>query len=56
MSSSAKLPRVGCRKKKVNPKPNALFTAWLTEWKNEAKEKGWKSECVFDKVSSFSIL
>ncbi|XP_025104025.1 crossover junction endonuclease MUS81-like isoform X2 [Pomacea canaliculata] len=50
MSSSAKLPRVGCRKKKVNPKPNALFTAWLTEWKNEAKEKGWKSECVFDKA------
>ena len=43
----------GKRKKKV-PAPqhaNPLFCKWLTEWRDEAKEKGWKSVNTYAKVS-----
>lgn len=31
--------------------PNPLFTKWLTEWKNGAKDVGSKMEFVYSKVS-----
>ncbi|CAG5129507.1 unnamed protein product [Candidula unifasciata] len=40
----------GKRKKKLPPNPNPLFTQWLTEWKQEAVEKGWKSAHVYAKA------
>lgn len=42
----------GKRKKKIPPNPNPLFTQWLTEWKQEAVERGWKSAHVYAKVIS----
>lgn len=38
------------RKKKVNPNPNPLFTQWLTQWRDEAAEKGIKTQYAFGKA------
>ncbi|XP_071833553.1 crossover junction endonuclease MUS81-like isoform X2 [Apostichopus japonicus] len=38
------------RKKKVNQNPNPLFTRWLTEWRDEAAEKGRKTQYAFGKA------
>ncbi|XP_055880443.1 crossover junction endonuclease MUS81-like isoform X1 [Biomphalaria glabrata] len=40
----------GKRKKKVPKNANPLFTQWLTEWKIEAEEKGWKSAHTYGKA------
>ena len=40
----------GKTKKKVNKCPNPLFVFWLTEWMNEAKEKGLKSGYTYQKA------
>ncbi|XP_035216599.1 crossover junction endonuclease MUS81-like isoform X2 [Stegodyphus dumicola] len=40
------------RKKKKYPKPNPLFEKWLTEWKDDAKEKGLKTQYVYAKALS----
>ena len=39
------------RKKKVDACPNPLFVQWLTEWKDEAAEKGIKTQYAYGKVS-----
>jgi hypothetical protein len=33
-----------------NPNPNPLFTKWLIEWRNSAKDYGSKMEYVYNKV------
>ena len=44
-------PLYGKRKKK-NPKClNPLFLGWLQEWKEDAVEKGIKTQYVYGKVS-----
>ena len=52
-SDSASLK--GKRKKKVPPphSANPLFVKWLTEWRDEAVEKGWKSSHTYSKVILF---
>ncbi|CAL1540057.1 unnamed protein product [Lymnaea stagnalis] len=40
----------GKRKKKSPTNANPLFTQWLTEWKDEAMEKGWKSAHTYSKA------
>ncbi|KAL8615659.1 hypothetical protein ACOMHN_034809 [Nucella lapillus] len=40
----------GKRKRKKEPNPNPLFCQWLAEWRDEAKEKGWKSEYIYSKA------
>lgn len=42
--------RYGKRKKKKIKTPNPLFETWLREWKEEAAEKGIKSQYVYAKV------
>lgn len=42
--------RYGKRKKKRIKTPNPLFEVWLREWKEEAAEKGIKSQYVYAKV------
>lgn len=42
--------RYGKRKKKKIKTPNPLFEAWLREWKEEAAEKGIKSQYVYAKA------
>ncbi|XP_046392978.1 crossover junction endonuclease MUS81 isoform X2 [Ischnura elegans] len=41
-----------CKRVSVKPKvcPNPLFRKWLTEWKNEAKEKGSDMKYVYSKA------
>ncbi|XP_071455291.1 crossover junction endonuclease MUS81 isoform X2 [Hetaerina americana] len=41
-----------CKRISVRPKnsPNPLFRKWLTEWKNEAKEKGSDMKYVYSKA------
>ena len=59
MSSCVPLPPtslLGKRKRKKQPDPNPLFSKWLAEWRDEAKEKGWKSEFIYSKVREFSII
>ncbi|XP_013385302.1 crossover junction endonuclease MUS81 isoform X2 [Lingula anatina] len=41
---------LGKRKKQTNPCPNPLFVQWLTEWRDEAAEKGWKSQYTYGKA------
>ena len=50
-------PLYGKRKKKKDAIANPLFVEWLTEWKEEAAEKGWKSQYTYGKVIyiNFSI-
>ena len=43
-------PLYGKRKKKKEVIANPLFVGWLTEWKEEAAEKGWKSQYTYGKV------
>ena len=43
-------PLYGKRKKKKEVIANPLFVEWLTEWKEEAAEKGWKSQYTYGKV------
>ena len=43
-------PLYGKRKKKKETSANPLFVEWLTEWKEEAAEKGWKSQYTYGKV------
>ena len=38
------------RKKKKYPCPNPLFVKWLTEWKQEAADKGLKTQYTYAKV------
>ncbi|KAJ8045267.1 Crossover junction endonuclease MUS81 [Holothuria leucospilota] len=38
------------RRKKINPDPNPLFTRWLTEWRDEAATKGWKTQYAYGKA------
>ena len=45
-------PLYGKRKKKKEVSANPLFVKWLTEWKEEAAEKGWKSQYTYGKVVS----
>lgn len=45
MSSTGKI-----RKKKKYVCPNPLFVKWLTEWKQEAAENGYKTQYVYAKV------
>ncbi|XP_055956878.1 crossover junction endonuclease MUS81-like [Patella vulgata] len=40
----------GKRKKKKLKCPNPLFEQWLTEWRDEAALKGWKSQFNFGKA------
>lgn len=40
----------GKRKKKRTRMPNPLFEMWLKEWKQEAADKGIKSQYVYAKV------
>ncbi|XP_064599705.1 crossover junction endonuclease MUS81-like [Liolophura sinensis] len=40
----------GKRKKKKNLCPNPLFVQWLTEWRDEAAEKGMKSQYCYRKA------
>ena len=50
---SENLPNLkGKRKKKVPPPAcaNPLFSKWLTQWRDEAVEKGWKSAHTYGKV------
>lgn len=42
--------RYGKRKKKKVKTPNPLFETWLREWKEEAAEKGIKSQYVYAKA------
>lgn len=42
----------GKRKKKRNLCPNPLFVQWLTEWRDEAAEKGMKSQYCYKKVGA----
>lgn len=43
-------PLYGKRKKKRTRMPNPLFEMWLKEWKQEAADKGIKSQYVYAKV------
>ena len=43
-------PLYGKRKKKKEGNANPLFVEWLTEWREEAAEKGWKSQYTYGKV------
>jgi hypothetical protein len=43
------------KKKKKSGCTNPLFLKWLTEWRNEANEKGWKSAFNYSKVSETQI-
>ncbi|KAL5008151.1 hypothetical protein ScPMuIL_013732 [Solemya velum] len=45
-----KHPLYGKKKKKVTPIPNPLFCQWLQEWRDDAVEKGWKSQYIFGKA------
>lgn len=48
---------LGKRKRKKDPNPNPLFSKWLAEWRDEAKDKGWKSEFIYSKVGHlFAVL
>lgn len=38
------------RKKVLLKNPNPLFEKWITEWKDEAESKGWKTKFVYQKV------
>lgn len=38
------------RKKKKYVSPNPLFVKWLTEWKQEAADKGLKTQYTYAKV------
>lgn len=38
------------RKKKKYVCPNPLFVKWLTEWKQEAADKGLKTQYTYAKV------
>ncbi|KAK7505471.1 hypothetical protein BaRGS_00003216 [Batillaria attramentaria] len=49
-STTASRSLLGKRKKKRDPCPNPLFCKWLAEWRDEAKEKGWKSEFIYSKA------
>ncbi|KAK7103517.1 hypothetical protein V1264_018398 [Littorina saxatilis] len=40
----------GKRKRKKETNPNPLFAEWIAEWRDEAKEKGWKSEFIYSKA------
>ena len=52
MASSPKIKR----KKKVDACPNPLFVQWLTEWKDEAAEKGLKTQYAYGKVSKLTSI
>ncbi|XP_067680600.1 crossover junction endonuclease MUS81-like isoform X1 [Haliotis asinina] len=41
---------IGKRKKKLPKCPNPLFERWLEEWRDEAAEKGWKSQYIYSKA------
>ncbi|XP_048259874.1 crossover junction endonuclease MUS81-like [Haliotis rufescens] len=41
---------LGKRKKKLPKCPNPLFERWLQEWRDEAAEKGWKSQYIYSKA------
>ncbi|KAL3874841.1 hypothetical protein ACJMK2_037803, partial [Sinanodonta woodiana] len=45
-------PLYGKRKKKNDKSTNSLFIQWLTEWRDEAAEKGCKSHFTFKKALS----
>lgn len=47
--------RYGKRKKKRIKTPNPLFEVWLREWKEEAAEKGIKSQYVYAKVPAVHL-
>ncbi|XP_033630901.1 crossover junction endonuclease MUS81-like [Asterias rubens] len=40
------------RKKKVDRCPNPLFVKWLTEWRDEAKDQGKKTQYAYGKALS----
>jgi crossover junction endonuclease MUS81 len=40
----------GKRKKKKIKTPNPLFEMWLEEWRQEAADRGIKSQYVYAKV------
>lgn len=42
---------VGRRRRRTQgPCPNALFVRWVEEWRDEAREKGAKSQYTYAKV------
>ena len=41
----------GKRKRKTPNCPNPLFVHWLTEWKNDAADKGLKTQYTYGKVN-----
>ncbi|XP_021370598.1 crossover junction endonuclease MUS81-like isoform X2 [Mizuhopecten yessoensis] len=43
-------PLYGKRKKRKPVCANPLFLQWLTEWREEAAEKGWKTQYVYGKA------
>ena len=46
----------GKRKKKVPINPNPLFTMWLKEWRDEAANKGIKTQYSYNKVTIKNIF
>jgi hypothetical protein len=45
-----KHPLYGKKKKKKVSCPNPLFVQWLIEWRDDAAEKGIKSQYTYGKV------
>ncbi|XP_041351019.1 crossover junction endonuclease MUS81-like isoform X2 [Gigantopelta aegis] len=43
-------PLIGKRKKRKVECVNPLFVQWLTEWKDEAADNGWKTQYTFNKA------
>jgi len=43
----------GKRKKTNDKNPNPLFCEWLSEWANDAEDKGWKSARSYGLVNLF---
>lgn len=47
---------IGKRKKRLPPKPiNEKFVKWLTEWRDEEREKQSKLQYVYNKVALQSM-
>ena len=43
------------RKKKLSSCPNPLFVQFLTKWRDEARDKGVKSQHTYAKVSRKNV-
>lgn len=52
---AASEPRFG-RKRALPSCPNPLFLQWLTELRDEAKEKGLKTQYTYQKVKMLTLF